>query len=144
VQRAVHLLRQRSGRDHQHRTRRAGYAIPRDPCAPQPPERAPPARSDHQEILIAAGELYKYGRDFAPHRHRFDVYVRRHSAERGVEGAPQPLPCGICPYLPQLRNWAAALSEIAARRNPGVHGQQNRVARSCFSHSMAQRRQAAH
>jgi hypothetical protein len=44
--------------------------------APQPPECAPPARSDHQEIIIAAGELYKYERDFAPGHHRFDVYVR--------------------------------------------------------------------
>jgi hypothetical protein len=80
----------------------------------------------------------------APHYHRFDVYVRRHCAERGVEGAAQPLPGGICPYLPQLRNGAAALGEIAARRDPGVHGDQDRVACPCLSHSMAQCRQAAH
>jgi hypothetical protein len=110
----------------------------------QPPECATPARSDHQEIIIPAGDLDKHGPGLAAHHHWFNIHARWHSPEHGVEGAVQPLPCGIAPYLPQPGVWAAALGEIAARRNPGMHGHQNPVVCSCFSRSMAQCLQAAH
>ncbi len=91
---------------------------------------------------MPVGEHDKFERGFGPHHHRLDIHVRWHSAERGVESAPQPLPCGITPYLPQPGVRGLTPGEFATRRNPGVHGHQNRVAHSCFSRSTAQRLQA--
>jgi hypothetical protein len=140
----VHLPRQRRKRDGKHRTRRTRDAVPRDPRVPQPPKYATAACPDHQEIIIPAGDLGKHEPGFAAHHQWFNVHARGHAAERVIEGAPQPLPRGIPPCVPQFGDWAAALSEVPAWRDPGVHGEENRVARPRFSRSPAQRLQAAH
>ena len=86
-----------------------------------------------------AGDLGEHVPGFASQHQWFNVDVRG-----GPHNAASKAPCsGLSPYLRQLGHWVAVLGEIAARRNPCVHGHQKCVAGSCFSRSMAQCLQAA-
>jgi len=44
----------------------------------------------------------EHKRGITAHHQRFNVYAGRHSAERGIKGAAEPVPGSLSPYLPYL------------------------------------------
>jgi hypothetical protein len=96
-------------------------------AAGQPPQRAPPPVADDQQVAGPAGGGHQHLTRRAAHHQRPGAHARRKPAECRADRIPQPLPCVVCPQLPQFGIRSRALGHVTARRQPRQHRNQDGI-----------------